>query len=213
MPIDPIDARKVAVAVALGGIAGAAVIQSHHDQKRKSKPRRITPKALKGSVNWCGVFLTIGSPQTTSERTITPMTWSNSFAMNWVASEAMMVDELVWPNVRKPFVGSRIFSSTTAWFLELKVDPAETEKDRLVGQCCKYSQEWVTWAIVIDMPDERVEKLVALQTPRVWIISRWSPSTRKKRSMTIKKTTRKSSPLVSEQTKTSPLANSRSIAR
>ena len=46
--------------------------------------------------------------------------------------------------------------------LELKVDPAETEKDRLVGQCCKYSQEWVTWAIVIDMPDERVDKLVAL---------------------------------------------------
>ena len=46
--------------------------------------------------------------------------------------------------------------------LELKVDPAETEKDRLVGQCCKYSQEWVTWAIVIDMPDERVDKLVTL---------------------------------------------------
>jgi len=45
--------------------------------------------------------------------------------------------------------------------LEL-VDPAETKKDRLVGQCCKYSQEWVTWAIVIDMPDERVDKLVAL---------------------------------------------------
>lgn len=37
MPIDPIDARKVAVAMALGGIAGAAVVQSHHDQKRKDK--------------------------------------------------------------------------------------------------------------------------------------------------------------------------------
>jgi hypothetical protein len=46
--------------------------------------------------------------------------------------------------------------------LELKVDPTETEKDRLVGQCCKYSQEWVTWAIVIDMPDERLDELVAL---------------------------------------------------
>ena len=42
------------------------------------------------------------------------------------------------------------------------MDPRETEKDRLVGQCCKYSQEWVTWAIVIDMPEERVDKLVDL---------------------------------------------------
>ncbi|MGC2741853.1 MAG: hypothetical protein WA672_01605, partial [Candidatus Angelobacter sp.] len=46
--------------------------------------------------------------------------------------------------------------------LELKVDPRETEKDRLVGQCCKYSQEWATWAIVVDMPEERVDMLVAL---------------------------------------------------
>jgi hypothetical protein len=45
--------------------------------------------------------------------------------------------------------------------------PGETEKDRLVGQCCKYSQEWVTWAIVIDMPDERVDKLVALLGSRL----------------------------------------------
>jgi hypothetical protein len=29
------------------------------------------------------------------------------------------------------------------------VNPSETEKDRLVGQCCKYSQEWVTCVIVI----------------------------------------------------------------
>ena len=31
MPFDPEDVRKVAVALALGGIAGAAIIQSHHD--------------------------------------------------------------------------------------------------------------------------------------------------------------------------------------
>jgi hypothetical protein len=31
-----------------------------------------------------------------------------------------------------------------------------------VGQCCKYSQEGVTWAVVIDMPDERVDELVEL---------------------------------------------------
>ena len=46
MPIDPIDARKVAVAVALGGIAGAAVIQSHHDQKRKSQAEKDDPEGV-----------------------------------------------------------------------------------------------------------------------------------------------------------------------
>lgn len=43
--------------------------------------------------------------------------------------------------------------------LELKVEPKKTERDRLIGQCCDYSVEWVTWAIVIDMPEENVEAL------------------------------------------------------
>jgi hypothetical protein len=37
--------------------------------------------------------------------------------------------------------------------LELKVGPQEGEKDRLIGQCCKNSVEWVTWAVVIDMDE------------------------------------------------------------
>jgi len=38
----------------------------------------------------------------------------------------------------------------------------EGEKDRLIGQCCKYSVEWVTWAIVIDMDEDKQEELVEL---------------------------------------------------
>ncbi len=40
MPFDPECVRKVAVALALGGIAGAAVIQSHHDEKLKSQAEK-----------------------------------------------------------------------------------------------------------------------------------------------------------------------------
>ena len=40
MPFDPKDVRNVAVVLALGGIAGAAVIQSHHDEKRKSQAEK-----------------------------------------------------------------------------------------------------------------------------------------------------------------------------
>jgi hypothetical protein len=41
--------------------------------------------------------------------------------------------------------------------LELKVEPKKTERDRLIGQCCDYSVEWVTW--VIDMPEDKVEAI------------------------------------------------------
>jgi hypothetical protein len=40
MPFDPKDVRNVAVALALGGMAGAAVIESHHDEERKSEAER-----------------------------------------------------------------------------------------------------------------------------------------------------------------------------
>jgi hypothetical protein len=46
--------------------------------------------------------------------------------------------------------------------LELKVNPNKSERDRLIGQCCGYSKEWVTWAVVIDMPKEAVRALEAL---------------------------------------------------
>jgi hypothetical protein len=46
--------------------------------------------------------------------------------------------------------------------LELKVASKKTERDRLVGQCCEYSRGYVTWAIVIDWPDDRIDKLVDL---------------------------------------------------
>jgi hypothetical protein len=43
--------------------------------------------------------------------------------------------------------------------LELKVEPKKAERDRLIGQCCDYSVVWVTWAIVIDMPEDKVARL------------------------------------------------------
>jgi hypothetical protein len=46
--------------------------------------------------------------------------------------------------------------------LELKLGPHEGEKDRLIGQCCKYSLELVTWAVVIDMDEDKRDELVEL---------------------------------------------------
>jgi hypothetical protein len=46
--------------------------------------------------------------------------------------------------------------------LELKVNPNKAERDRLIGQCSGYSREWVTWAIVIDLPLHEVGELERL---------------------------------------------------
>jgi len=40
--------------------------------------------------------------------------------------------------------------------------PHDGEKDRLIGQCCKYSVEWVTWAVVLGMSRKNARKLVNL---------------------------------------------------
>ena len=74
MPFDPKDVRNVAVVLALGGIAGATVIQSHHDENGKAKQRRMTLTGLNGFVAWRGICLMTGSPQISSEKTNTRMT-------------------------------------------------------------------------------------------------------------------------------------------
>ena len=162
MPFDPKDVRNVAVALALGGMVGAAVIQSHHDEKRKSQAEKDDPDG----VEW-----------------ICDLVWD--LLGDWEPPDYEREDEYTEDLarfLRQQLSGERgddggrisVIKRTKTLYgipdividdrlvLELKVDPRETEKDRLVGQCCKYSQEWVTWAIVIDMPDERAEKLVAL---------------------------------------------------
>jgi hypothetical protein len=162
MPFDPEDVRKVAVALALGGIAGAAIIQSHHDEQQKSQAEKDDPEG----VEW-----------------ICDLVWG--LLDHWEPPDCKREDDYTDDLVQvlrdelsdergddgrrisvikrtKTFCGIPDILIDDRLVLELKVDPRETEKDRLVGQCCKYSQEWVTWAIVIDMPDERVNKLVAL---------------------------------------------------
>jgi len=162
MPIDPIDARKVAVAMALGGIAGAAVIQSHHDQKRKSQAEKDDPEGVEWICDLVWGLLDDWEPPE-YEREDDYTDDLVQFLRDELSSERGDDGRRIGVTKRtKTYCGIPDILIDDRLVLELKVDPAETEKDRLVGQCCKYSQEWVTWAIVIDMPDERVDKLVAL---------------------------------------------------
>jgi hypothetical protein len=162
MPSDPKDARNVAVALALGGIAGAAIIQGHHDEKRKSQAERDDPSGVEWICDLVWNLLDDWEPPD-YEREDDYTDDLVQFLRHELRGERGDDGRRISVIKRtKTFCGIPDILVDDRLVLELKVDPRETEKDRLVGQCCKYSQEWVTWAIVIDMPEERLDKLVAL---------------------------------------------------
>lgn len=162
MPFDPKDVRNVVVALTLGGLAGAAVIQSHHDEQRKSEAEKDDPDG----VEWiCGlVWDLLDDWQPPGyEREDEYTNDLARFLREELHHERGDDGRRIRVTKRtKTLYGIPDILIDDRLVLELKVDPRETEKDRLVGQCCKYSQEWVTWAIVIDMPEEKIENLVAL---------------------------------------------------
>jgi hypothetical protein len=156
------DVRNVAIALALGGIAGAAIIQSHHDEKRKSQAEKDDPEG----VEWiCSLVWDLlddwAPPEYEYEDDYTDDLVA--FLREGLRDERGDDDRRICIIKRtKTFRGIPDILIDDRLVLELKVNPKETEKDRLVGQCCKYSQEWVAWAIVMDMPEERVDALVDL---------------------------------------------------
>jgi hypothetical protein len=162
MPSDPKDVRNVAVALALGGIAGAAIIQGHHDEKRKSQAEKDDPDGVEWICDLVWDLLDDWTPPD-YEREDDYTDNLVQFLRHELGGERGDDGRRISVIKRtKTFCGIPDILVDDRLVLELKVDPRETEKDRLVGQCCKYSQEWVTWAIVIDMPEERLDKLVAL---------------------------------------------------
>lgn len=162
MPFDPKDLRSVAVALTLGGLAGAAIIESHHDEKRKSNAEKDDPDGVEWICDLVWDLLDAWEP-IDYEREDEYTEDLTQFLRRELSSERGDDGRRISVIKRtKTVCGIPDILIDDRLVLELKVDPRETEKDRLVGQCCKYSQEWVTWAIVIDMPDDKVEKLVAL---------------------------------------------------
>jgi len=162
MPFNPEDMRKVVIALAVGGIAGATIIQSHHDEQRKSQAEKDDPEGVEWICDLVWDCLNDWEP-TDFEREDDYTDDLVQFLRHELSGERTDDDRPISIIKRtKTFYGIPDILIDDRLVLELKVNPSETEKDRLIGQCCKYSQEWVTWAIVIDMPEERIETLVSL---------------------------------------------------
>jgi len=154
MAMDDDDVKKWGCAF-LGGLVGAAIIQSHHDEKKKSQAEKDDPAGVEELCQIVGDLLNDWEPpfyDTEDEYT------DDLFSY---------LDEELDPKYSavkrtKTVRGIPDILINNQLVLELKVDPIKTERDRLIGQCCEYSRSFVTWAIVIDLDEDRVEKLRGL---------------------------------------------------
>jgi len=160
---DPANVRKAVIALGLGGIAGAAIVQSHHEEERKSEAEKDDPAGCEWLCDLIWDLLDDWEPED-CEREDDYTDDLVEFLREGLKGIRAEDDD------RRIKVGKRVRTDLGVpdvliddrLVLELKVGPHEGEKDRLIGQCCKYSVEWVTWAIVIDMDEEKRDEFVEL---------------------------------------------------
>jgi hypothetical protein len=160
---DPKDARSFVVALGLGAVAGAAIIQSHHDEEAKSQAEKEDPSGCEWLCDLIWELLEdweSGDCETEDDYTDDLVEYLRDELRDMRAPDddrRITVENRVRTEFGVPdiLIDDRLV-------LELKLGPHEGEKDRLIGQCCKYSVEWVTWAVVIGMSARKARQLVRL---------------------------------------------------
>ena len=160
---DPKDSRNFVIALGLGAAAGAAIIQSHHDDAAKSQAE----KDDEAGCEWLCDLIWDLLEHWESEPCETEDDYTDDL-VDYLRDELRDVrapdDDRrikIEKRVRTDFGNPDIIIDDRL-VLELKLGPHEGEKDRLIGQCCKYSVEWVTWAVVLGMSRKKAKKLVKL---------------------------------------------------
>jgi hypothetical protein len=175
------------IAIGLGGVAlGALLLRSHHEESRKSKAETDDPEGVEYLCSVVGELLQEWTPPDYEcEDDYTDDLYD--FLCDRLPEalgedddeddeEDVFEDEdddaggddevddgggLVCCRPSTPYGAPDILIDDRL-VLEIKINPNKGERDRLIGQCCGYSQEWVTWAVVVDMPQHRVRELEEL---------------------------------------------------
>jgi hypothetical protein len=160
---DPKDPRHLVIALGLSALGGAAIVQSHHEEAAKSQAERDDPDGCAWLCDLIWDLLDDWEPEDCDSE--------DEYTDDLVDFLQVNLEDVEVPNGgRRIKVAKRVRTEfgipdvriDDRLVLELKVGPHEGEKDRLIGQCCKYSVEWVTWAVVIDMHEDKREELVEL---------------------------------------------------
>ena len=156
------DAKKIFLALAMGGIAGASIIQSHHDEAKKSQSEKDDPHGVEWLYDLVWNLL--------DEWEFGVFDREDDYTDDLVEFLRDELSDVRGDDRRRIRVTKRTGTShgipdvliDDRLVLELKVASKKSERDRLVGQCCEYSREWFTWAVVINWPDGRIDKLTDL---------------------------------------------------
>jgi hypothetical protein len=161
MPLDQEDLKKLGCVLA-GGLLGAALLQHHHDEAKKSQAEKDDPEGVEWLCNLIGELLDDWAPRHYDRED--KYTEALYRYLDRELPNALEEDD---PDVTVEMRTSTSYGIPDILIndrlvLELKVSPEKGERDRLIGQCCGYSREWVTWAIVIDMPQRAVRELEEL---------------------------------------------------
>jgi len=143
----------------LGALAGAAIFQSHHDEKHKSRAERNDPEGTQWICELVWDLLDNWEPGVFDcEDHYTEDLFE--FLSEAIEDELEEGDPQVSIKMRRNTLhGVPDILIHNRLVLELKVTSKKSERDRLVGQCCEYSRGYVTWAILMHWPDDRLKKL------------------------------------------------------
>jgi hypothetical protein len=169
------DENLKRLAFALSGVAlGALLLKNHYDEDRKSRAEKDDPDGVEWLCGLVGELLTGWSPRgydTEDEYTDSLFRYLDRRLPESLEEEDDTdsdqgdddeddEDERIELACREstPY-GTPDILIDNRLALELKVNPNKAERDRLVGQCSGYSREWVTWAVVIDLPEDQVDEL------------------------------------------------------
>jgi hypothetical protein len=151
MPVDDDWLKKLGFLLG-GGLFGAMLLESHYDDKRKSRAEKEDPEGCKELCNTVSEILDRWEPP--------DFEYEDDYTEDlFEFLDAELDDDIEIELRTKTTRGLPDILIDDRLVLELKVEPKKTERDRLIGQCCDYSVEWVTWAIVIDMPEDNVARL------------------------------------------------------
>ncbi len=164
MPTEQENLRRIAFALG-GGAIGAWIVQSRHDEAKKSRAERDNPDGVAWLCDLIGDLLDDWRPrfyETEDEYTKALYRFLNQRLPEELEQDDEVEVEL-WPTTQ---CGVPDILINDQLVLELKLEPDKGGRDRGIGQCADYSREWVTWMVIIGSPARDISNLEELLAER-----------------------------------------------
>ena len=141
---------------------GAPLLKNHYDEAKKSRAEKDDPEGVEWICDLIGDVLKDWTPRgydTEDEYAEALFRYLRRAVPEQLDEEDDDVEIELWPDTDE---GKPDLLIDDRRALELKINPNGPERDRCIGQCGRYSREWVTWIILIDTPGHVVRQMEEL---------------------------------------------------